>query len=121
MGDCSQMKPAVLSAVHFIAEAWRFITHNKIKNFFVKCDFSIDHISSTDDSAGKLNEDGTVRLRGMRNKDHKKQSVSVVCVPPRIQTKHLPNTIQGHTSGGFQTYSGHESVIQYTYIPIQFV
>jgi hypothetical protein len=125
--DCSQMKLVVLSAVHFIAEAWRLITHNKIKNCFVKCDFSIDHISNTDDSAVKLNEDGTVTLRGMRNINHKKTSVRVACVPPRIQTKHLPNTIQGHTSGPtclvrrLPIYLGHESIIQNTYIPIKFV
>jgi hypothetical protein len=55
--DIAQMKLDVLSAVHFIAEAWRLITLTTIKNCFVKCEFSIDYVSSAYDSAVKLNED----------------------------------------------------------------
>jgi hypothetical protein len=40
--DLTQMKLDVLSAMHFIAEAWRLITSTIIKNCFVKCGFSID-------------------------------------------------------------------------------
>jgi hypothetical protein len=38
----------MLSAMHFIAEAWRLITPTTIKNFFVKCGFSNDHVSNND-------------------------------------------------------------------------
>jgi hypothetical protein len=55
--DATQMKPDVLSGMHFIAEAWRLITPTTIKNCFVKCGFQIAHISSDDDSAVKLTED----------------------------------------------------------------
>jgi hypothetical protein len=48
------MKLDVLSAVHFIAEAWRLMTPTTIKNCFVKCGFSIDHVSSNEGSAVKL-------------------------------------------------------------------
>jgi hypothetical protein len=47
------MKLDVLSAMHFMAEAWRLITPTTIKNCFVKCGYSIVHVSSTDDSAVK--------------------------------------------------------------------
>jgi hypothetical protein len=43
--------------MHFIAEVWRLITPGTIKNFFVKCGFSIDHGGCNDDSAVKLGED----------------------------------------------------------------
>jgi hypothetical protein len=52
-----QMELDVLSAVHFIAGAQRLITSTTVKNFYVKCGFSNDHISSNDDSAVKLSED----------------------------------------------------------------
>jgi hypothetical protein len=52
----TQMKLDVLSAVHFIAEAWRFISPTTIKNCSVKCGFSTDYVSSNDDSAVKLSE-----------------------------------------------------------------
>jgi hypothetical protein len=55
--DATQMKLDVLSAMQFIAEAWRLITPTIIKNCFVKCGFSIDHVSSNDDSAVILSED----------------------------------------------------------------
>jgi hypothetical protein len=55
--DPTQMKLDVLSAMHFIAEAWRLVTLTIIKNSFVKCGFSNDHISGNDDSAVKLKED----------------------------------------------------------------
>jgi hypothetical protein len=55
--DDVQMKLDVLSAVHLITEPWRLITLTTIKNCFVKCDFSIDYVSSNDDSAVKLSED----------------------------------------------------------------
>jgi hypothetical protein len=51
------MKQDVLSAVHFIVEAWRLVTPTVIKNCFVKCGFSNDHVSRIDGSAVKLNED----------------------------------------------------------------
>lgn len=47
----------MLSAVHFIAEAWRLITPAAINKCFVKCAFSNDYVSSNNDSAAKLNED----------------------------------------------------------------
>jgi hypothetical protein len=53
--DATQMK-YVLSAMHFISQAWRLITSATIKNFFVKCGFSNDHFSSND-SVMKLNDD----------------------------------------------------------------
>jgi hypothetical protein len=55
--DVTQMKLDVFSAMHFIAEAWRQITPTTIKNCFVKCGFSIDHVSNNDDSAVKFTED----------------------------------------------------------------
>jgi hypothetical protein len=30
--DATHMKVDVLSAMHFIVKAWRFLTHNEIKN-----------------------------------------------------------------------------------------
>jgi hypothetical protein len=51
------MKLDVLSEMHFTAEAWRLITPTTIKNWFVKCGFPNDHVSSNDDSAVKLKED----------------------------------------------------------------
>jgi hypothetical protein len=51
------MKLYVLSTVHLIAEPWRLITPTAIKNCYVKCGFSTDHVSSNDDSAVKLTED----------------------------------------------------------------
>jgi hypothetical protein len=54
--DATLKKLCVLSAVHFTAEAWSLITPMTIKNCFVKCDFSIDHVSSGD-SAVKLSEE----------------------------------------------------------------
>jgi hypothetical protein len=46
-----------VSAVHFIAEAWRLITPTTVKNCFVNCCFSVDLASSNEDSAVKLTED----------------------------------------------------------------
>jgi hypothetical protein len=43
--------------VNFIAEAWRLITFSTFKNCFVKCGFSIDHVTRNYDSAVKHNED----------------------------------------------------------------
>jgi hypothetical protein len=54
--DAPQIKLHVLSAMHFTAEAWRLITPIIIKNCFVMCGFSNDHISSNDDSAVKFTE-----------------------------------------------------------------
>jgi hypothetical protein len=54
------MKLDVLAAVLVIEKAWRLITHNTVKNYFVKCGFSNDHVSSNDDSAVKLSEDEEV-------------------------------------------------------------
>jgi hypothetical protein len=54
--DATQMKLVVLSEMLFIAEAWRLVTRTIIKNCFVKCGFSNDHISGNDDSAVKLSE-----------------------------------------------------------------
>jgi hypothetical protein len=48
------MKLDVLPAMHLIAEAWRLMTPTTIKNCFVKCGISIDHVRSNDDSAVKL-------------------------------------------------------------------
>jgi hypothetical protein len=56
-GTATQMKWDVLSAVHFIAGAQRLITCTTIKNSFVKCGFTDDHVSSNDDSAVKLSEE----------------------------------------------------------------
>jgi hypothetical protein len=49
--DATHTKLEVLSAVHFIAKTWRFITPTTVKKYFVKYGFSIDHVSSNDDSA----------------------------------------------------------------------
>jgi hypothetical protein len=43
--------------MHLLAEPWRLITPTAIKNCFVKCYFSVDHVSSSDDSAVKLAKD----------------------------------------------------------------
>jgi hypothetical protein len=51
------MKMDVLSAVHFTAEVWKFVTPTAIKNCFVKCGFSVDHASNSDGSAVKLTEE----------------------------------------------------------------
>jgi hypothetical protein len=51
--DAKQMKLDVLSAVHFMSGAWRLITPTTIKNCFMKCGSSIDHVSSNVDSAVK--------------------------------------------------------------------
>jgi hypothetical protein len=53
----AQMKLDLLPAMHFIAEAWRLVTLTIIKNCFVKCGFSNDHVSGNYDSAVKLSED----------------------------------------------------------------
>jgi hypothetical protein len=55
--DAAQMKLDVLSTVHLIAQPWRSITPTKIKNCFVKCGSSTDHVNSNDESAVKLTED----------------------------------------------------------------
>jgi hypothetical protein len=59
-GDCSKMlhrsRWMCCAAMHFIAEAWRIKTLTTIKNCFMKCGFSNDHVSSND-SAVKYNED----------------------------------------------------------------
>jgi hypothetical protein len=57
---CYTDEADVLSAMHFIAEAWRLITPTTIKNCFMNCGFSVDHVSSNVDSAMKLNEDEEV-------------------------------------------------------------
>jgi hypothetical protein len=49
--DSTQIKVKVLSVMHFIAEAWRFITPTKAKNCFMKCGFSNDDVCSNDGSA----------------------------------------------------------------------
>jgi hypothetical protein len=49
--DTADMKLGVLSAMHLIAEPSRLITSIAIKNFFVTCGFSTDHVSSNDDTA----------------------------------------------------------------------
>jgi hypothetical protein len=51
------MKLDVLSAMQFIAEAKRLITHTTIKNCFVKFSFSNYYVSSSDDGEVKLSED----------------------------------------------------------------
>jgi hypothetical protein len=51
------MKLDVMSTMHFIAEPWRLMTPTTIKNCFVKCRFSVDHVSSNNGSAVKLAED----------------------------------------------------------------
>jgi hypothetical protein len=53
--DVALMNFSALFAVHLI-EAWRFIAATTIKNCFVNCGFSVDRISSDDDSALKLTE-----------------------------------------------------------------
>jgi hypothetical protein len=54
--DAAQMKLDVLSAVHLMAELWRLISPTEIQNCFVKCGFSIDHVSRNE-TAVKLTED----------------------------------------------------------------
>jgi hypothetical protein len=58
--DDTQMKLDVLSAIDFIAHAWRLITSATIKICFVKCGFSNDHVSSNDNSAVKFNKEKKV-------------------------------------------------------------
>jgi hypothetical protein len=48
--NVSQIKLDVLSATHFTPEAWRLVTPTTTKNCFEVCSFSIDHVSSNDDS-----------------------------------------------------------------------
>jgi hypothetical protein len=55
--DAVEMKRDVLSAECFIVEDGSLITPTAVKNCFVKCGFSIDHVSSSDDSTVKLTED----------------------------------------------------------------
>jgi len=42
LGDASKMKTNLLTALHFIAEAWRQKTPITIESCFKKCDFSSD-------------------------------------------------------------------------------
>jgi hypothetical protein len=51
------MKLDMISATHLIAEPSGLITHTTIKDRIVKCGFSTDHVSSSDESAVKLSED----------------------------------------------------------------
>jgi hypothetical protein len=44
LGDASKMKINLLTALHFIAEAWRQITPITIESCFNKCDFSSDGV-----------------------------------------------------------------------------
>jgi hypothetical protein len=55
--DAAQMKLDVLSAVRLIADYWRLITPTTVKKCFVKCGFSIERVSTNDDSVVKLTED----------------------------------------------------------------
>jgi hypothetical protein len=69
------VKLDVLPAVHLIADAGRLITPTTIKNCVVTCGFSIDLVSSTDDSAVKLCEDEeddwhSVQSLGVQFEDH---------------------------------------------------
>jgi hypothetical protein len=52
--DAAQMKLDLLFAMHLIAEPWRLITPTTIKNCFLKCGFSSDHVSSNENCAMKL-------------------------------------------------------------------
>jgi hypothetical protein len=45
-----------MSAMHFIAKAWRLKTPTTIKNYFVKRGFLFSHVSGRDGSAVKLTE-----------------------------------------------------------------
>jgi hypothetical protein len=78
-----QMKLDVLSAMHFIAEAWKLITPTTIKNCFVKCGFSNDHVSSNDDNAVKLTEDEddphSLHLLGVQFEDYTCDSTPEFC------------------------------------------
>jgi hypothetical protein len=51
--DAIQTNLNVLSAKHFIEEAWSLITSSTIENCFMKYGFSTDHVSSNNDSAVK--------------------------------------------------------------------
>jgi hypothetical protein len=55
--DATQMKLDVLSAMHFAAEDWELVTLTTIKNCFVKCHFSNDPVSGSNENAMKLSED----------------------------------------------------------------
>jgi hypothetical protein len=55
--DTAQMKLDVLSAMHLIAEPWRLITPTSIKNCFVKCCYSVDHVTNSDNSRVKPTEE----------------------------------------------------------------
>jgi hypothetical protein len=72
--DATQVKLDV-SAIHFLAEAWRLRTASAINNCRVKCSFSVDHVICNDDSAVKLTEDEeddwhSLHPLGMQFKDY---------------------------------------------------
>jgi hypothetical protein len=69
------MKLDVWSVAHLIVEPWRLTTRTTIKNCFVKCGFSIDHVSSKDGSAVKRTEDEeddlySLKPLGVRSEDY---------------------------------------------------
>jgi hypothetical protein len=82
--DATHMKLDVLSAMHFNAEAWRFVTHIAIKNRFVRCGFSTDHASSNDGNEVKLSEDEEVDWHslqplGVKSEEYTCDSALEVC------------------------------------------
>jgi hypothetical protein len=54
-GGLLQAGCVVCSAFH--SRILEIVTPTRVKNCFVNCGFSIDHVSSNDDSAMKLSED----------------------------------------------------------------
>lgn len=48
------MKLDVLSVMHFMAEAWKFVSLAAIKNCSEKCGLSVDHVYSNENNAPKL-------------------------------------------------------------------
>jgi hypothetical protein len=55
--DTARMKLDMLSAMHFMAEAWRLITPTANKDSSVNCGSLTDHVGSNEDIAVKLSED----------------------------------------------------------------
>jgi hypothetical protein len=95
--DATEMKLDVLSAVHFTSGARNMITYATIKNYFVKCAFLIDHVSSNEDNAvelSKAEEDDWHSLPlgecSLRTRQH--VTVLLKSVESRVSTRCYSNT-----------------------------
>jgi hypothetical protein len=75
LGNASKMKINLLTALHFIAEAWRHITPITTQSCFKKCDFSSDG-EYIDVSNDVLNEQGKDNWCSM---NHQAWNLMTVC------------------------------------------